>query len=76
MFGWLWFKKRKQQRALNKIEWKRVIYRHAQTRLLQVKRIMEVEGDTAGAQKIQHALLSTVIACNRNVKRIRDDVKN
>ena len=74
MFGW--FKKRKEKKRIDKTAWKRMIYCHAQTRLLQVKRIMEAEGDTAGAQKIQGALLSTIIACNRNVKGVRNDIKD
>ena len=71
MFGWL--KKRKEKKRLDKIEWKRAIYRHAQTRLLQVKRIMDAEGDTAGSRKIQGALLTTIIACNRNTKGVRNE---
>lgn len=71
MFGW--FKKHQEKRRTSKAEWKRTIFRHTQTRLLQVKRIMDAEGDTAGAQKMQAALLTTIIACNRNVKKVRDE---
>ena len=71
MFGW--FKKRQEKKRINKIEWKHAIYRHAQTRLLQVKRIMDAEGDVAGSRKIHGALLTTIVACNRNVKGIKDE---
>ena len=71
MFGW--FKKRQEKKRIDKAEWKRAIYRHAQTRLLQVKRIMDAEGDVSGSRKIQGALLTTIIACNRNVKGVRDE---
>ncbi len=71
MFGW--FKKRQEKKRINKAEWKCAIYRHAQTRLLQVKRIMDAEGDVQGARKIQNALLTTIIACNRNAKGIRNE---
>ena len=71
MFGWL--KKRREARRLSKLEWKRAIYRRAQDRLLQVIKIMEAENDSFGARKIQSALLTTIVTCNRNVKRIKHE---
>jgi hypothetical protein len=71
MFGW--FKKHKEKKRINKTEWKRAIFLHAQNRLIQVKRIMDAEGDKAGSRKIQGALLTTIIACNRNVKGIKSE---
>jgi hypothetical protein len=71
LFGW--FKKREEARRLSKLEWKRGIYRHAQNRLLQVMKIMEAENDTFGARKIQAALLTTIVTCNRNVKGIKSE---
>lgn len=69
MFAWL--KKRKKKKRLDKLTWKTGIYRATQTRLLQVKRIMEAEGDVANARKIQAALLTTIVACNRNSKGLK-----
>ena len=71
MFGWL--KKRREARRLSKLEWKRAIYRRAQDRLLQVIKIMEAENDSFGARKIQSAVLTTIVTCNRNVKRIKHE---
>jgi len=71
LFGW--FKKRQEKKRLDKEEWKRSIFQHAQTRLMQVKRIMDAEGDIHGARKIRSALLTTVVACNMNLKRSKNE---
>ena len=63
-----WFKKHKEARRLSKLAWKRGIYQHAQNRLIQVVKIMEAENDFRGARKMKAALLTTVVACNTNLK--------